>query len=360
MRETPEQWLWMHRRWKTPARGEPRERPSASWCARPNWLGDVVLSLPALRDLRRELPARRASRCWPGRGWPPLYGAVAEVDAVRASAGVARRRGARCAGAFDVAVLLPNSFGSALPLRRRRDPRALGLRDGRPRAAADAAGRVLRPRFGAAARCTTIARCWRASDCASRPRPTRRLRARPSGAQAAARPARRRAPGSASTPAPSSAPPSAGCPSATRRWGTRWPRATGAPGSRSWAAPRSGRWARPSPRAMRHPARVLCGRDDAWRELVGRAVALAPAGHERLRAPCTWPPPWACPWSAVFGPTDWRETAPCRRARARCVREPVHCSPCRLRECPIDHRCMTARRRPTAWSARRTRAADAS
>jgi len=22
------------------------------------------------------------------------------------------------------------------------------------------------------------------------------------------------------------------------------------------------------------------------------------------------------------------------------VREPVHCSPCMLRECPIDHRCM--------------------
>jgi heptosyltransferase-2 len=25
----------------------------------------------------------------------------------------------------------------------------------------------------------------------------------------------------------------------------------------------------------------------------------------------------------------------------RLVREPVHCSPCKLRECPIDHRCMT-------------------
>ena len=26
---------------------------------------------------------------------------------------------------------------------------------------------------------------------------------------------------------------------------------------------------------------------------------------------------------------------------ARVVREPVECAPCLLRECPIDHRCMT-------------------
>jgi heptosyltransferase-2 len=45
------------------------------------------------------------------------------------------------------------------------------------------------------------------------------------------------------------------------------------------------------------------------------------------------------PVVAVFGPTDWRETAPVGR-RQRLVREPVPCSPCLLRECPIDHRCM--------------------
>ena len=46
------------------------------------------------------------------------------------------------------------------------------------------------------------------------------------------------------------------------------------------------------------------------------------------------------PVVGVFGPTDWRETAPVG-ASHRLVREPVHCSPCLLRECPIDHRCMT-------------------
>ncbi len=46
------------------------------------------------------------------------------------------------------------------------------------------------------------------------------------------------------------------------------------------------------------------------------------------------------PVVTVFGPTDWRSTAPFGQADA-VVRQPVDCAPCLLRECPIDHRCMT-------------------
>lgn len=46
------------------------------------------------------------------------------------------------------------------------------------------------------------------------------------------------------------------------------------------------------------------------------------------------------PVVAVFGPTDWRTTSPYGQERS-IVREPVDCAPCFLRECPIDHRCMT-------------------
>jgi heptosyltransferase-2 len=46
------------------------------------------------------------------------------------------------------------------------------------------------------------------------------------------------------------------------------------------------------------------------------------------------------PLVAVFGPTDWRTTAPVGTNHAL-VRQPVDCAPCLLRECPIDHRCMT-------------------
>lgn len=46
------------------------------------------------------------------------------------------------------------------------------------------------------------------------------------------------------------------------------------------------------------------------------------------------------PTVAVFGATDDVATGP-TGDRSRVVREPVECSPCLLRECPIDHRCMT-------------------
>jgi heptosyltransferase-2 len=46
------------------------------------------------------------------------------------------------------------------------------------------------------------------------------------------------------------------------------------------------------------------------------------------------------PSVTIFGPTDETATGP-SGANARLVREPVDCAPCKLRECPIDHRCMT-------------------
>ena len=49
------------------------------------------------------------------------------------------------------------------------------------------------------------------------------------------------------------------------------------------------------------------------------------------------------PTVAVFGPTNERATAPLARQNVsiEVVTNPVWCRPCMLRECPIDHRCMT-------------------
>lgn len=45
------------------------------------------------------------------------------------------------------------------------------------------------------------------------------------------------------------------------------------------------------------------------------------------------------PVVGIFGPTDPRGTAPVTE-KFSLVQEPVFCSPCFLRRCPIDHRCM--------------------
>lgn len=47
------------------------------------------------------------------------------------------------------------------------------------------------------------------------------------------------------------------------------------------------------------------------------------------------------PTLVIFGPTDPRTTRPFSTS-AEIIRRPPDCAPCMLRDCPIDHRCMTA------------------
>jgi len=47
------------------------------------------------------------------------------------------------------------------------------------------------------------------------------------------------------------------------------------------------------------------------------------------------------PTLVIFGPTNPLTTAPFSAA-GEIIRHPPECAPCMLRECPIDHRCMTA------------------
>ena len=47
------------------------------------------------------------------------------------------------------------------------------------------------------------------------------------------------------------------------------------------------------------------------------------------------------PVVALFGPTDPAATAPVGRRPATILTAPAWCRPCMLRECPLDHRCMT-------------------
>jgi heptosyltransferase-2 len=88
---------------------------------------------------------------------------------------------------------------------------------------------------------------------------------------------------------------------------------------------------------MRRPAVNLGGRTDLL-ALVGvleraRLLVSNDTGAMHVAAAV------GTPVLAVFGPTDPVATGPLGRW-ARVVRVPVPCSPCLLRECPIDHRCM--------------------
>ena len=48
-----------------------------------------------------------------------------------------------------------------------------------------------------------------------------------------------------------------------------------------------------------------------------------------------------CPTIVIFGPTNPLTTRPFS-LKAEMIRHPPDCAPCMLRDCPIDHRCMTA------------------
>ena len=91
-------------------------------------------------------------------------------------------------------------------------------------------------------------------------------------------------------------------------------------------------------RLMRAPAVVMAGRTSIS-ELKGvlacsSLVISNDTGTAHVSAAL------GVPTVVVFGPTEHVATRPLSDAAA-VVRHPVECSPCMLRECPIDHRCMT-------------------
>jgi heptosyltransferase-2 len=101
------------------------------------------------------------------------------------------------------------------------------------------------------------------------------------------------------------------------------------------------------------PAEVEIGRDIAssmgapYRNFIGECnirqmMAILAGSHLMVTndsGPMHVAAAFGVPIVAIFGPTDHTTTSPWG-TRARIVRHPVECSPCLLRQCPIDHRCM--------------------
>ncbi len=90
-------------------------------------------------------------------------------------------------------------------------------------------------------------------------------------------------------------------------------------------------------RAMQHTPTIVAG-DTTLRQFMAllaqcRLVVTNDSGPMHLAAAL------GLPQVAIFGSTDDRSTGPLS-SRARVVKQAVTCSPCGLRQCPIDFRCM--------------------
>jgi heptosyltransferase-2 len=83
----------------------------------PNWIGDSVMALPALRALRDRRPGVRVVAL-AKRRFAPLWEMVGDVDGAIAYddglRGLLRAAGELRAGGFEEALIFPNSFRSAL------------------------------------------------------------------------------------------------------------------------------------------------------------------------------------------------------------------------------------------------------
>jgi heptosyltransferase-2 len=300
----------------------------------PNWVGDTVLSLPALRDLRRNFPSARLS-VLARPAVADVYRAVAEVDAVRETRSFAADVES-LRGAFDLGLLLPNSFGTALQLQRAGVPERWGY-------ATDGRGPLLtrRCKVKDEVRGESEVYYYRAMlaglGLLVTAAPDVSLRAPEAWRDRARRVLEGEGPWLGINPGASFGTAKRWIPERyaavadrlSRRLGLRPVVVGGAaelPVAQALAA------------AMQTPVQVLCGRTSLG-ELVGvlaelRLLLTNDSGPMHLAAAL------GTKLVAVFGSTNWRETAPFT-TRARLVREDVECAPCKLRECPIDHRCMT-------------------
>jgi heptosyltransferase-2 len=299
----------------------------------PNWVGDVVLSLPAVRDLHRNFPRARLTVL--ARPWvADLYRAVPEVDEVRESLGL-RKDVDWLRGAFDLGVLLPNSFGTALPMWMAGVPERVGYAtDGR----ASLLTRAVPVSADVRGRSQVYYYRWMLAGLGLHVSgaPDTSLRCPDDWSRRAAEKLGDDGPWLGLNPGAFYGTAKRWLPERYAAVADRVARVTGAkvaivggPAERSLGEAVA--------LMMTTPARVLSG-ETTLAELVGvlsrlRVLVTNDSGPMHLATAL------GVGVVAVFGSTDWRETSPAT-GRYRVLREGVHCSPCMLRECPIDHRCM--------------------
>lgn len=143
IRQSPADWFWVHNRWKTPLpefllanvkRGlflppDVPLQPFRMLLRSSNWLGDAVMSIPAARAMKLGRPDAKVTVLSPKKIadlWRavPQVDNVIEIEAGESPFSVARR----IKGKFDAAILFPNSLRSALEVWLAKIPRRTGYR----------------------------------------------------------------------------------------------------------------------------------------------------------------------------------------------------------------------------------------
>ncbi|HWR52925.1 MAG TPA: lipopolysaccharide heptosyltransferase II [Bryobacteraceae bacterium] len=312
-----------------------------------NWLGDAVMSLPALRAVRQAYPGAHIAvlaRPWVAELYerePFANEIIREAPGFRArlrAAAEVRSRG------FDTAILLPNSFGSAVVARLGGVARRIGYdRDGRGWLLTDAIKPPLKGEIPPHESLYYLELLRRAGIISVLPE------WQPIQLQGVSESRQR---GEALLAQMAVSGPVFGVsPGAQNSRAKQWSPVRFAEAAARIAAARG--WTAVLFGSLRE--RPLCSAICSALRRRGLPV-LSLAGETTLRqfidcaAACRVfltndsgamhvASALCVPTVAVYGPTDWIATAPSGPI-ARVIREPVECSPCMLRDCPIDHRCM--------------------
>jgi lipopolysaccharide heptosyltransferase II len=143
VRSAPEDWFWVHNRWKTPKpqflltnykRGiyvppGAKLKPFRILIRAANWLGDSVISVPAVRAIKAGRPDAHITVAAPEK-IAPVWKLVPDVDEVlalesRSLFSVVKK--IRRQAAFDAAILFPNSLRAALEIWFAGIPRRVGF-----------------------------------------------------------------------------------------------------------------------------------------------------------------------------------------------------------------------------------------
>lgn len=318
-----------------------------------NWVGDAVMTVPALRELRRVLPHAHitlATRSW-------AEGLFMDADFLndlliydrRDFRAVAHQMREWRKRSFDLALLFQNAFEAALISFAARVPVRIGY-------ATEQRGALLThplplpswrsERHEVFYYLNLVAELERllygASDIAEREpefalnvSETRKAEARELLSSEGAR---------------MSSSIVALCPGSTNSRAKRWPAASYAALADRFiteiganvvlvGSPDELEVSREVAAQMRHHPLMLTGKTNLAQAVA--VLSLADVLVTNDTGPAHIAAALNRPTFVIFGPTDPRTTRPFSNA-AEIIRRPPDCAPCMLRDCPIDHRCMTA------------------